>query len=62
MAHYKGPPHLQKEHAGLTANAFIHLPDLRTRVTQPEKSLPRLMPEMLSMWEQRARAAGWPAD
>ena len=44
----------------MTADAFIHLPDLRTRVTHPEKSLLRLTPEMFSMWEQRARAAGWP--
>lgn len=50
------------EHAGLNADAFIHLPDLRTRVTHPEKSLLRLTPEMFSIWEQRARAAGWPAD
>jgi glutathione-specific gamma-glutamylcyclotransferase len=49
-----------KGHAGLTADAFIHLPDLRTRVTHPEKSLLRLTPEMFSKWEQRARAAGWP--
>jgi len=62
MAHYEGSPHLQTEHAGLTADAFIHLPDLRSRVTQPEKSLLRLTPEMFSMWERRARAAGWPAD
>jgi glutathione-specific gamma-glutamylcyclotransferase len=48
-------------HAGLTADAFIHLPELRTRVTHPEKSLLRLTPEMSAMWEQRARAAGWPA-
>jgi cation transport protein ChaC len=45
----------------LTADAFIHLPELRSRVTHPEKSLLRLTPEMFSMWEQRARAAGWPA-
>jgi glutathione-specific gamma-glutamylcyclotransferase len=29
-------------------------------VTHPEKSLLRLTPEMFAMWEQRARAAGWP--
>ena len=45
----------------MTADAFIHLPELRTRVTHPEKSLLRLTPEMFSMWEKRARAAGWPA-
>lgn len=46
----------------MTADAFIHLPDLRARVTQPEKSLLRLTPEMFAMWEQRARAAGWPVS
>ena len=46
----------------MTADAFIHLPDLRTRVTHPEQSLLRLTPEMFSMWEQRARAAGLPAS
>ena len=45
----------------MTADAFIHLPDLRARVTQPEQSLLRLTPEMFSMWEQRARTAGLPA-
>ncbi|WP_197427306.1 hypothetical protein [Bradyrhizobium retamae] len=45
----------------MTADAFIHLPELRARVTHPEKSLLRLTPKMFSMWEQRARAAGWPA-
>ena len=33
----------------------------RTRVTHPEKSRLRLTPEMFAMWEQRVRAAGWPA-
>jgi glutathione-specific gamma-glutamylcyclotransferase len=61
MAHCGGSSHHQKGHAGLTADAFIHLPELRARVTHPEKSLLRLTPEMFSMWEQRARAAGWPA-
>ena len=46
----------------MTADAFIHLPELRTRVTHPEKSRLRLTPEMFAMWEQRLRAAGWPAD
>jgi cation transport protein ChaC len=44
----------------LTADAFIHLPELRSRVTHPEKSRLRLTPEMFAMWEQRIRAAGWP--
>jgi len=46
----------------LTADAFIHLPNLRERVTKPEQSLLRLTPEMFAMWEQRAQAAGWPAS
>jgi cation transport protein ChaC len=44
------------------ADAFVHLPDLRDRVTQPAQSLLRLTPEMLTMWESRARAAGLPAS
>lgn len=46
----------------MTADAFIHLPNLRARVTHPEKSQLRLTPEMFAIWEQRARAAGWPAS
>ena len=46
----------------MTADPFIHLPDLRSRVTQPAQSLLRLTPEMLAMWESRARAAGLPAS
>ena len=46
----------------MTADAFIHLPNLRERVTKPEQSLLRLTPEMFAMWEQRAQAAGWPAS
>ena len=46
----------------MNADAFIHLPELRTRVTHPEKSRLRLTPEMFAMWEQRVREAGWPAD
>ena len=44
----------------MTADAFIHLPELRSRVTHPEKSRLRLTPEMFAIWEQRIRAAGWP--
>ena len=46
----------------MTADAFVHLPDLRDRVTKPGQSLLRLTPEMLAMWEARARAAGLPAS
>ena len=46
----------------MTADAFIHLPELRDRVTQPGQSLLRLTPEMFAMWEGRARAAGLPAS
>jgi cation transport protein ChaC len=42
----------------LTADAFVHLPELRDRVTQPAQSLLRLTPEMFAMWESRAKAAG----
>jgi len=59
MAHFSGSPSA-KGACGLTADAFIHLPELRGRVTHPQKSLLRLTPEMFAMWEQRARAAGWP--
>ena len=45
----------------LSADAFIHLPNLRDRVTDPEQSLLRLTPEMFAMWERRAKAAGFPA-
>jgi cation transport protein ChaC len=48
--------------SNLAADAFIHLPNLRDRVTPPEKSLLRLTPEMFAMWEGRARAAGLPAS
>ena len=44
----------------MTPDAFLHLPELRHRVTHPEQSLLRLTPEMLAMWEQRALAAGFP--
>jgi glutathione-specific gamma-glutamylcyclotransferase len=46
----------------LTVDAFIHLPNLRERVTPPEKSRLRLTPGMFAMWEGRARAAGLPAN
>ena len=45
----------------MTPDAFIHLPHLFDRVTHPEKSMLRLTPEIFSMWESRARAAGLPA-
>jgi cation transport protein ChaC len=46
----------------VTPDAFIHLPELRHRVTQPGQSRLRLTPEMFAMWESRARAAGLPAN
>ncbi len=46
----------------MIADAFIFTcPSFRTRVTHPDRPLLRLTPEMFAMWEQRARAAGWPA-
>jgi len=44
------------------ADAFIHLPELRDRVTQPGQSQLRLTPEMFARWERRAREAGLPAN
>jgi len=46
----------------VTVDAFIHLPDLRDRVTHPGQSQLRLTPEMFAMWEKRARAAGLPVN
>lgn len=46
----------------MTADAFIHLPDLHHRVTRPEQSKLRLTPETLAMWESRVLAAGLPAS
>jgi glutathione-specific gamma-glutamylcyclotransferase len=38
------------------------LPQLRARVTAPEKSTLRLTPEMFAVWTERARLAGYPAN
>jgi cation transport protein ChaC len=42
--------------------AFIHLPNLRARVTHPEKSRLRLTPEAFAALDERARLAGQPAN
>ncbi|WP_210249039.1 MULTISPECIES: gamma-glutamylcyclotransferase [unclassified Bradyrhizobium] len=60
MAHYECRKH--RSWFDVTADAFVHLPDLRDRVTQPAQSRLRLTPEMFAMWESRARAAGLPAS
>lgn len=46
----------------MTSDAFVHLPGLRDRVTNPAQSRLRLTPEMFAIWESRARAAGLPAS
>ena len=43
-------------------DAFIHLPNLRARVTPPEKSRLRLTPEAFAALDERARLAGQPAN
>jgi glutathione-specific gamma-glutamylcyclotransferase len=43
-------------------DAFVHLPDLRARVTPPEKSRLRLTPEAFAALDERARLAGQPAN
>jgi hypothetical protein len=43
-------------------DAFTHLPNLRARVTHPEKSRLRLTPEAFAALDERARLAGQPAN
>ena len=43
-------------------DAFTHLPRLRGRVTPPEESELRVTPEVLAVWDQRARQLGRAAD
>ena len=41
---------------------FTHLPTLRDRLTPPEKSELRVIPEVLAFWDQRARLMGRSED
>jgi cation transport protein ChaC len=42
--------------------AFRHLPQLRGRIRAPAESPLRVTPEVLAQWDERALAAGQPAD
>lgn len=44
------------------SDAFAHLPELRCRVTPAGQSAVRVTPEMLVVWDQRAREMGQAAD
>ena len=39
-------------------DAFLHLPQLRGRVTPPEQSTLRVTPALMAAWDERARLAG----
>lgn len=43
-------------------DAFIHVPQLRGRVTPPAQSRLRVTPEVLAAWDERARKAGHPQN
>ncbi|MDP2004646.1 MAG: gamma-glutamylcyclotransferase [Rubrivivax sp.] len=42
--------------------AFVHLPALRERIVPPLQSALRVTPEVMAMWDARAREMGRPAD
>ena len=42
--------------------AFTHLPFLRDRIVPPEQSALRVTPEVMAVWDERARRMGRPAD
>jgi len=46
----------------LKPEAFVHLPFLRDRIVPPEQSALRVTPEVMVMWDERARRMGRPAD
>jgi cation transport protein ChaC len=46
----------------LTADAFMHLPALRGKLTPPEQSGLRATLEVLAQWDERARSRGLPAN
>lgn len=43
-------------------NAFAHLPQLREKVTPPERSELRVTAELIASWDKRARDGGYPAN
>jgi glutathione-specific gamma-glutamylcyclotransferase len=46
----------------LNPEAFVHLPGLRECIVPPEQSALRVTPEVMAMWDERARLMGRPAD
>ena len=46
----------------LSHDAYCHLPHLRERIAPPEASALRVTPQMLQLWDQRARDQGRGAD
>lgn len=46
----------------MKAGAFVHLPCLRDGIVPPEQSALRVTPEVMAMWDERARRMGRPAD
>lgn len=48
--------------AGAQPDPFLHLPELRGRVTPPGESTLRLTPQTLAAWDAQALARGLPAD
>jgi cation transport protein ChaC len=50
--------HGQIEESFVTPDPFSHLPHLRDRLVPPDKSELRVTPEVLAVWDQRARELG----
>lgn len=46
----------------LRPDAYCHLPHLRERIAPPEASALRITPQMLQVWDQRAREQGYDAN
>jgi glutathione-specific gamma-glutamylcyclotransferase len=51
-----------QQELGPTADAFVHLPGLRGKLTPADQSGLRATPELLALWDERARARGLPAN
>jgi glutathione-specific gamma-glutamylcyclotransferase len=45
-----------------TQDAFVHLPHLRRRLTPPDTSAVRITREVLAIYDERARRAGYPPN
>ena len=46
----------------MSPEAFAHLPHLREKMVAPGESRLRVTPEILALWDERARKVGRPAD